>query len=258
MTRPPKFTPPPGTCDSHIHVYGDPAQIPLLPIHGWEMEPHFLDGYIAVHDALGLSRTAIIQTLHYDNDNSSMLHSISALGPGNASGVAVKRPAVTEAEIETLHEGGVRGLRFGIERAQHAAGAPGNRRRTDHAARMAHPILVDGARPAGACQTYLGPSGGCGGRSYWQHSPGIRNGPSRVRRALAYAGDRPILGKTVGCVTIVENGHTRLFGLSNIRAGAGRGGTGVGALGDQLAPPLGRFNTGSHKSAENPARLDGR
>ena len=62
MTRPPKFTSPLGACDSHIHVYGDPAQFPSLPVHGREMEPHFLDGYIALRDALGLSRTVIIQT----------------------------------------------------------------------------------------------------------------------------------------------------------------------------------------------------
>ena len=48
MTRPLKFTPPPGACDSHIHVYGDPAQFPPLPVQGREMEPHFLDGYIGV------------------------------------------------------------------------------------------------------------------------------------------------------------------------------------------------------------------
>ena len=118
MTRPPKFTPPPGACDSHIHVYGDPVQFPSLPVHGREMEPHFLDGYIAVREALSLSRTVIIQTPHYDTDNSSMLHSIASLGLENARGVAVTQPGVTEAELETLHAGGVRGLRFGIELAR--------------------------------------------------------------------------------------------------------------------------------------------
>ena len=156
-------------------------------MHGREMEPHFLDGYIAVRDALGLSRTVIIQTPHYDTDNSSMLHSIASLGLENARGVAVTQPGVTEAELETLHAGGVRGLRFGIELARHAADASGNRRQTDRAARMAHPISVDRARPAGALQTSLSPSGGCGGRSYWQHSAEIGDGPYRVRRAHAHA-----------------------------------------------------------------------
>lgn len=118
MTRPPKFTPPPGACDSHIHVYGDPGQFPSLPVHGREMEAHYLDGYIEVRDALGLSRTVIIQTPHYDTDNASMLHSIAALGQDNARGVAVTKPDITEAELKALHAMGVRGLRFGIELAR--------------------------------------------------------------------------------------------------------------------------------------------
>jgi len=80
MTRPSKFTPPPGACDSHIHVYGDPAQFPSLPVHGRELESHFLDDYVAVRDALGHSRTEIIQTPYYDTDNLSILHSIAKLG----------------------------------------------------------------------------------------------------------------------------------------------------------------------------------
>ena len=32
-----KFKPPLGACDSHIHVYGDPAQFPSLPVHGREL-----------------------------------------------------------------------------------------------------------------------------------------------------------------------------------------------------------------------------
>ena len=118
MTRPPRLSAPPGACDSHIHVYGDPADFPSQPVNGREMEPHFLADYIAVRDALGLSRTVIIQTPHYDTDNSSMLASIAALGPENARGVAVTAPDITEPELARLHEGGVRGLRFGIELAR--------------------------------------------------------------------------------------------------------------------------------------------
>ena len=47
-----------------------------MPVNGREMEDHLLDDYIAVRDALGLSRTVIIQTPHYGNDNASMLNSI--------------------------------------------------------------------------------------------------------------------------------------------------------------------------------------
>ena len=118
MMRPPNFRPPPGACDSHIHVYGDPARFPSLPVHGREIEAHQLDGYVAVRDALGLSRTVVIQTPHYGIDNSSMLDSIATLGQENARGIAVTQPDISEAELEELHAGGVRGLRFGIELAR--------------------------------------------------------------------------------------------------------------------------------------------
>lgn len=118
MTRPPRLSAPPGACDSHIHVYGDPSDFPSLPVNGRDMEPHFLADYVAVRDALGLSRTVIIQTPHYDTDNSSMLASIAALGLENARGVAVTAPDITEPELARLHDGGVRGLRFGIELAR--------------------------------------------------------------------------------------------------------------------------------------------
>ena len=118
MTRPPNFRPPPGTCDSHIHVYGDPARFPSLPVDGRNIEAHHLHGYVAVRDALGLSRTVVIQTPHYGIDNSSMLASIAELGQENARGIAVTQPDISEAELEELHAGGVRGLRFGIELAR--------------------------------------------------------------------------------------------------------------------------------------------
>jgi D-galactarolactone isomerase len=118
MTRPPKFDVPPGACDSHIHVYGDKSRFPSMPVNGREMEDHYLDDYIAVRDALGLSRTVIIQTPHYGNDNASMLDSLAALGLDKARGIAVTAPDISDAELESLHAGGVRGVRFGIELAR--------------------------------------------------------------------------------------------------------------------------------------------
>lgn len=82
------------------------------------MEPHFLDGYIAVRDALGLSRTVIIQTPHYGTDNRSMLDSIATLGIENARGIAITEPDISEADLADLDAAGVRGVRFGIELAR--------------------------------------------------------------------------------------------------------------------------------------------
>lgn len=118
MVKRPRLKAPPGACDSHIHVYGDKMRYPSLPVRGLDMEDRYLAEYVSVRDRLGLSRTVIIQTPHYDTDNRSMLESIAMLGQERARGIAVTRPDITEDELRLLHAGGVRGLRFGIELAR--------------------------------------------------------------------------------------------------------------------------------------------
>jgi len=47
---------------------------------------------------------------HYLTDNSVTLDAISQFAP-NARGVAVVLPAVTDAELQKMHDGGIRGIR---------------------------------------------------------------------------------------------------------------------------------------------------
>lgn len=115
MVKHPRIVAPAGACDSHIHVYGDKATYPSLPVRGLGIEDRYLADYVAVRDRLGLARTVIIQTPHYDTDNRSLLDSIAALGQDRARGIAVTEPDIAEAGLKVLHDGGVRGVRFGIE-----------------------------------------------------------------------------------------------------------------------------------------------
>lgn len=60
-TRRPKLTPPPGACDTHLHVYGPPEHYPLAPDRNYDPDPHStLDDYLKVHRALGLERAVIV------------------------------------------------------------------------------------------------------------------------------------------------------------------------------------------------------
>jgi D-galactarolactone isomerase len=45
-------------------------------------------------------------------DNRVTLDAIAQLGTNNARGVAVVTPAITDAELRTMHDGGIRGIRF--------------------------------------------------------------------------------------------------------------------------------------------------
>ncbi|MCG8547509.1 MAG: amidohydrolase family protein [Alphaproteobacteria bacterium] len=117
MSTAPIFEVPAGACDCHIHVYGDPGRYRWAPYDDRGPPDGPLEDYIAVRDRLGLSRTVIVQTPYYGDDNTCVVDMIERLGP-HARGIAVVAPTVTEDALAALHTGGVRGLRFGIELAR--------------------------------------------------------------------------------------------------------------------------------------------
>lgn len=107
----PKFTPPPGAVDAHCHVFGPQAQFPFSPKAKYLPEDAGPDKLFALRDHLGFSRNVIVQASCHGTDNSATLDAIAKSG-GMARGVAVVDPAISEAELEALHEGGIRGVRF--------------------------------------------------------------------------------------------------------------------------------------------------
>jgi predicted TIM-barrel fold metal-dependent hydrolase len=62
---------------------------------------------------IGTTRNIVVTPRAYVTDNRVTLDAIARLGAG-ARGVAVIHPTVTEAELKTLAEGGIRGIRFSI------------------------------------------------------------------------------------------------------------------------------------------------
>ena len=119
MTSTPRLTVPAGACDSHIHIYGDAERFAFVPYAGVSKPVHFIDEYLGVQRKLGLSRAVIVQTPLYETDNACVLDNIAqmraSLGTDCARGIAIVAPQISDAELQHLHDGGVRGLRFGIE-----------------------------------------------------------------------------------------------------------------------------------------------
>ncbi|HEX2115846.1 MAG TPA: amidohydrolase family protein [Alphaproteobacteria bacterium] len=108
MTSTPKLKAPPGTCDTHMHVYepGYPARPevakpPVAPV----------TDYLRLCKRLGIARTVFVQPNAYGADNSCMLAAMKAYGP-NARGVAVVTPDVSDAELDRLTKAGIRAIRF--------------------------------------------------------------------------------------------------------------------------------------------------
>ncbi len=107
----PRFTPPPGAVDSHCHVFGPMADFPFSAKAKYLPEDAGPDMLFALRDRLGLSRNVIVQASCHGTDNAATLNAI-AKSNGKARGIAVVDPAIGDAELEALHAGGIRGVRF--------------------------------------------------------------------------------------------------------------------------------------------------
>ena len=100
---------PAGACDCHIHVY-EPGYA-LAPTATFTPPHAPATQYIDLQRALGFQRVIVVQPTGYGFDNTCTLAAIARLGDG-ARGVAVVPPSVTDTELDRLHEGGFRGVRF--------------------------------------------------------------------------------------------------------------------------------------------------
>jgi 2-pyrone-4,6-dicarboxylate lactonase len=103
--------PPPGAIDAHCHVFGPMAQFPFSAKAKYLPEDAGPDMLFALRDRLGFDRNVIVQASCHGTDNAATLDAI-AKSNGRARGVAVVDPAISDAELAALHEGGIRGIRF--------------------------------------------------------------------------------------------------------------------------------------------------
>ena len=109
----PKTAIPPDACDSHLHVYDRsyPSRVPVDDYTG--------EDYRRLWSKLGFSRAVVVQPRAYWTDNSLVVDTVKLLGKNNARGIAVIHPDIPEQELQALHAGGVRGVRFSMFKLEH-------------------------------------------------------------------------------------------------------------------------------------------
>ena len=104
------FAMPQNACNSHLHII-DPA----FPNDGKaEFQIGTVETYRKLADELGLPRAIFVQAKPFALDNSCLLDAIERFGSENCRGIAVVNNTVSDEELERLHHGGVRGLRFSV------------------------------------------------------------------------------------------------------------------------------------------------
>ncbi len=107
----PRFVPPAGAVDAHCHVFGPADQFPFSAKAKYLPQDAGPDMLFALRDRLGFARNVIVQASCHGTDNAATLDAI-ARSDGRARGVAVVDPAISDADLAALHEGGIRGIRF--------------------------------------------------------------------------------------------------------------------------------------------------
>lgn len=111
-TGPAGFTPPPHTCDSHVHVFGDLARHPLMEERSFTPPPgQGLADLLRLHDTLGIARSVLVQTGVQGPD--VMLEALRQ-APQRLRGIAVLKADATDRRLAELDEAGVRGLRVNL------------------------------------------------------------------------------------------------------------------------------------------------
>ncbi len=120
--HPPRtFTPPPGACDAHCHIFGPAARFPYAPDRAYTPPDAGLEDFERLQSRLGLDRAVFVQASCHGTDNSAMLDALLR-GGGRYAGVAMVDETFTDGQLEELHEAGVRGTRFNF--VAHLGGAP--------------------------------------------------------------------------------------------------------------------------------------
>jgi predicted TIM-barrel fold metal-dependent hydrolase len=119
--RKPAFLLPRGACDTHVHIWGPFDRFPLNKGAPYTPPERTRDDLVALHERLGIDRAVIVQTTVYKADNRAMLDGI-AQSNGRWRGVALIDESFDDAAFHALHEGGVRGVRFGF--VKHLGGVP--------------------------------------------------------------------------------------------------------------------------------------
>lgn len=114
-TQCPRTSAPPGACDAHMHIYD--ARFPhRAPVVGHAT----VDDYRRLQARTGTQRTVVVTPRVFWTDNAVTLDAIRQLGIDRARGVAVVRSDVSDAELQALHAGGIRGIRFTLYVPDHA------------------------------------------------------------------------------------------------------------------------------------------
>ncbi|MGV7213741.1 amidohydrolase family protein [Bradyrhizobium sp. UFLA05-112] len=117
-TERPKIPLPPGAVDCHHHIYD--ARYPADPKASLRPADALISDYRDLQARVGIARHVIVQPSTYGTDNRLVLESLKEFG-ASARGIVVVKDDIANADLKSMHDLGVRGVRFNLS---YPAGAP--------------------------------------------------------------------------------------------------------------------------------------
>ena len=113
--RKPQYIPPEGAVDAHCHIFGPEEVFPYSAERKYTPCTGSKDDLLALRDHLGLFRNVIVQASCHGRNNDALIDGLRSAGD-LARGVAVVDDSISAEELQSMHEAGVRGVRFNFVR----------------------------------------------------------------------------------------------------------------------------------------------
>jgi 2-pyrone-4,6-dicarboxylate lactonase len=112
---------PAGACDAHCHVFGPAAKFPYAADRSYTPPDASVESLRKLHAMLGISRAVIVHASCHGSQMDVTLDAIAS-SCGTYRGVACVEDSITDSELQRLHVGGIRGIRFNF--VKHLGGVP--------------------------------------------------------------------------------------------------------------------------------------
>jgi 2-pyrone-4,6-dicarboxylate lactonase len=107
----PRFKVPAGSVDSHCHVFGPASRFPYAPERKYTPVDAPKEKLFALRDFLGFDKNVIVQASCHGKDNAALIDALVS-SDDKARGIAVVGESVSQRELKTMDDAGVRGVRF--------------------------------------------------------------------------------------------------------------------------------------------------
>jgi predicted TIM-barrel fold metal-dependent hydrolase len=113
---PVSFAVPKGACDCHVHIFGPDDKFPFSPDRAYTPPNALIADLDVLHSALHIDRVVVVHPSPYGADNACTVDAVRRMG-ARARGVAVINDKTSDAELDAMHEAGIRGVRVNLESA---------------------------------------------------------------------------------------------------------------------------------------------